>query len=225
MKIAIFYILVPTFEQYTRAFVQSYLRYESGRDHELVGVVKADNVTPHDAQLISANRWEVVGTDGYDIGPLLSLAHRYLDYDRIVLVGSYCRVFVDGWLSKLCEAGPLASPCGSYLERPHLRTSCFSATPSLLASMPSPVSTKAECWAFEHGLDSIYRTARSQGIEGVVVGRDGVYFEPDWQSSRTFWTDDQEGLIVSDKQTDRYANAGAEERAFLKGLAWEGKRP
>jgi hypothetical protein len=55
----------------------------------------------------------------------------------------------------------------------------------------------------------------------LVVGRDGkAYKKEDWNKSNTFWQDNQENLLISDNQTNKYSRAYSKERMALSLLAW-----
>ena len=41
-----------------------------------------------------------------------------------------------------------------------------------------------------------------------------------WYESKTFWNSEQENLMISDNQTEKYIKAGPEEKKFIHHLAW-----
>ena len=207
-----------------RAFAESYADHPASVSHELVIMVKGTAAPRSRRPDLIRARWIAVGEDGYDIGPFMALAlGEYRDYDRVVLMGAYSRILGDGWLAKLTAAGPLASATGSYEIRPHLRTTALSVAPYLLALMFDPPDgwSKKDCWRFEHGPDNLFATAREHGVEGVVVGRDGVaYREADWPGAGIYRIGHQPNLLVADNHTDLYAGADTITRARLSSGSW-----
>ena len=54
------------------------------------------------------------------------------------------------------------------------------------------------------------------GLKPVVVGRDGAVYEiSEWRLSSTFWTNEQDNLVVADNRTSDYAQA---EQLFRRRL-------
>lgn len=220
MKIAVMYVYVPgeRFAPRTEAFVNSYRSFYPGIDHDLIVLAKVRSL-PARLPQIPAVAWDAVGEGGWDIGPFLRMSKFYVDYDRLVLLGAYSRILCHYWLRNLCMAGELASATGSYENRPHLRTNCISVHPRLLNGM-GPITCKHDCHMFEHGPDNLFKRSLDVGVEGVVVGRDGVYGVRDWRLSRTYRLGDQANLICADNHTDRYASETHAMCAELERLAW-----
>lgn len=224
-----FYTWVPTgYDQEVQDFVRSYRDHDAGVDHDLVVLVKSDEpATKWMRDQLPEAEFKSVGPGGYDIGPFVAEAEDRQRADRLVLLGLYCRILDHDWLRKLAEAGPLASCTGSREIGPatgefsaHLRTAGISIRPDLLRNWPV-VQSKAECWRFEHGPESIYRVARQRGIDGVVVGRDGIaYPEDQWQASRTYRWGGQANLLIADHVTDGYAAASSSKKRDLERAAW-----
>jgi hypothetical protein len=78
-----------------------------------------------------------------------------------------------------------------------------------------------DCWHVEHGDRSLTRLLSAKGWRTLVVGRDGTAYGPDeWAESHTFWRYDQQNLLVSDAQTDRYTNGDDLVRDRLTREAW-----
>ena len=60
-----------------------------------------------------------------------------------------------------------------------------------------------------------------RGLKCLVVDKDGVSWDKDeWYSSKTFWCGNQEGLLISDNQTIKYAQANQELKGYLQFDAW-----
>jgi hypothetical protein len=61
----------------------------------------------------------------------------------------------------------------------------------------------------------------AQGLEVVVVGRDGRgYSANEWPNSKTFRSAEQGNLLVADNRTRQYADADEELKQYLRELAW-----
>lgn len=104
----------------------------------------------------------------------------------------------------------------------HVRTNAFMVSHATLARLRlRPVHEKRDAYLLEHGRRSLTRQVQGLGLGALVVARDGATYEPErWDRSRTFWQGDQEGLLVADNQTRRYADGNAERRRLLSGFAW-----
>jgi hypothetical protein len=113
--------------------------------------------------------------------------------------------------------------CFPPFPAPHLRTNGFvMARHHLLSEWNGVrVNGKLDAWRFEHGRRSLTRRIARLGLRTVVVGRDGLAYDPsEWDRSNTFWQGDQGNLLVADNQTDRYAVGNAAVRAELARGAW-----
>lgn len=105
---------------------------------------------------------------------------------------------------------------------PHLRTNAFAIRREVFLSLDwlEPRS-KFAAHALESGRDGMTRQLTGRGLRCVVVGRDGRDHGPDdWPRSATFRAGGQENLLVGDRRTRQYADAGPAERRRLAELAW-----
>jgi hypothetical protein len=105
---------------------------------------------------------------------------------------------------------------------PHLRTNAFAMPSALIRSLDWPeVRTKRGAWGLESGRGSITRQVWRDGLEALVVGRDGQAYERDrWFESATYRHGEQPNLLVADNRTRQYAEAEPVERRRLAELAW-----
>lgn len=105
---------------------------------------------------------------------------------------------------------------------PHIRTNAFMLDRQMFLRLHFPnLGTKEGVYRFESGRWSLTRQVISLGLDPVVVDRNGdVYHIKDWKSSKTFWTSDQENLIVADNRTYDYQEADAGLRCRMELLAW-----
>ncbi len=125
---------------------------------------------------------------------------------------------------KLAAALDMARDRGAYgpFPLPHLRTNAFAARRELLTALDLPrIRSKRDAYRWESGSSGFTQRVLSSGGRVVVVGRDGSLYDPDaWDRSATFWSGDQENLLVADNQTDDYAQAAPDGRRLLSLLAW-----
>jgi hypothetical protein len=106
---------------------------------------------------------------------------------------------------------------------PHLRTNALvMSRENVLATWKGvSIPSKMAAWRFEHGRNSMTRKLARRGLRVVVVGKDGrSYAQDEWIDSKTFWRGDQENLLVSDNQTERYARGDDATRSRLSEGAW-----
>lgn len=104
----------------------------------------------------------------------------------------------------------------------HLRTNAFMLDRSTFARLSlRPLVRKMDAYLLESGRTSFTSQVRSMGLRTLVVARDGAFYDhPEWPASRTFWQDDQQGLLVADNQTRSYANGSYDRRRLLSAFAW-----
>ena len=105
---------------------------------------------------------------------------------------------------------------------PHLRTNAFIIERSRWLSLTTgPLRAKEDLWRFESGKQSMTRQLLAQGLEVMVVGRDGVaYPKTQWPASATFRGGEQRNLLVADNRTRQYEQADEAEKRRLASLAW-----
>jgi hypothetical protein len=104
----------------------------------------------------------------------------------------------------------------------HVRTNAFMLRRELLAKLKvGRMRTRRDTSRFENGRANITRQILDMNMLAVVVGRNGEAYEArQWPDSETFWSADQQNLLVADNQTARYQHAGPAERAQLRRQAW-----
>jgi hypothetical protein len=105
---------------------------------------------------------------------------------------------------------------------PHIRTNAFMMRRDLFLSLrQTDLKRKIDAYEFESGRRSMTKQVMARGFAPVVVDRCGKHYAwEDWQSSSTFWMNDQPNLLVADNQTRNYATGSAERRRMLEHYAW-----
>jgi hypothetical protein len=105
---------------------------------------------------------------------------------------------------------------------PHLRSNAFMLERSRWLSLrPASLRTKWATWLFESGKRGLTPRLTAQGLEVLVVGRDGRgYRSGEWDQSKTFRKGDQVNLLVSDNRTRQYDEAPDDMKRYMRRLAW-----
>jgi len=105
---------------------------------------------------------------------------------------------------------------------PHIRTNAFMIERKQFLSLKFPAFvSKQDVYKFESGRKSLTRQILASGLRPVVVGGDGTMYEiSEWRSSSTFWTNEQDNLIIEDNRTAAYAQGERSFRTKLENFAW-----
>jgi hypothetical protein len=105
---------------------------------------------------------------------------------------------------------------------PHIRTNAFMIERERFLSLHLwKLMSKGDAYKFESGRNSMTKQIVGQGLRPIVVNRHGdVYDTSKWKEARTFWTDQQENLLIADNQTLGYTQANQWQRRRLENLAW-----
>ena len=231
-----------------RRFVESCRAHPAGAEHRLLVVFagpREERGPWHEAFAAVDHERLDVGL-GLDLGHYRA-AVDHLPADAYCFVNTVSVVLADKWLGRLAAA--LAQPgvgmvgaTGSYespnavrpgplrrlrpgFERfpnPHLRTNGFAMRRDLILDLEWPAEmTREQTVALEGGSRSLTRQVRERDLETLVVGRDGAYPPERWRESRTFRSDEQENLLLSDNRTRHYQEGNRLTRAGLAWLAWK----
>lgn len=106
---------------------------------------------------------------------------------------------------------------------PHLRATAFMLRRKDYLEIKSkfPLTKKLDAYKIECGFDSMTNQILRKGLKVGVVNADGIYFDLNNAiCSNTFRINNQEKLLINDKQTDWYKNTNEEERKEFTYLAW-----
>lgn len=105
---------------------------------------------------------------------------------------------------------------------PHIRTNAFMIDRERFLSLPSKrFRSKADVYKFESGRHSMTNQILKAELKALVVDRLGrTYDIHDWRSSSTFWTGNQENLMVADNMTRKYTLGSGLLRELLENYAW-----
>jgi len=106
---------------------------------------------------------------------------------------------------------------------PHIRTNAFMIDRERFLSLHSiPFRRKADVYKFESGRNSMTSQILQMKLKVRVVDRSGGTYDIDaWRSSSTFWTGNQENLMIADNMTRKYALGSSQLRLLLENCAWQ----
>lgn len=106
---------------------------------------------------------------------------------------------------------------------PHLRTNALLIPrTTFLEIVPDQVQTKFRAYLFESGRKGLTCSLLKKHFRVLVIDREGQAIPMEqWPQSRTFWSSQQEQLIIADNQTDLYDQADAATKNKLTYLAWK----
>jgi len=200
--------------------IETYWRLATALDHQTFCFLNSRSVVLGDrwlARLVAPLSALDVGAAGAS-GSFQSLLEEHLRYLRRKPSNRGLRSIIRSSSINTLRHRLLFAP----FPNPHLRTNAFAIARSTLLALPVPnTATRLATARFENGRNNFTRQLDRRGLKVVVVGRNGVAYEPsDWPGSGTFWQGDQANLMVDDNQTLKYAVAGPAERHALAAAAW-----
>ena len=104
----------------------------------------------------------------------------------------------------------------------HIRTNAFMIKKEILSKIKhKTMRSKLDTLRFENGRISMTNQIFKMKLDALVVGKDGkAYKKEDWPTSNTFRQNNQENLLISDNQTDKYLRANSDAKMYLSKLAW-----
>ncbi len=233
---------------FLNTFIDAYRRFPAGQAHDLVFILKGFEPGEESTVLAAAGdlRYSLLTLPdtGRDIGSYLAAAH-LLEQDYLFFLNSFSRPLHPDWLAKLYRA-LVETPCagvvgatGSWwrMSREHpfpnfsIRTNGFLIKRQLLLQLSLwEIRDRQDAVLFEAGPEGLTRQLLDRGLQPFVVDAEGIVWPHErWPISRTFWSREQEGLLIADNRTDAYAAAGPRLRAWYRKVAWTpdraGRRP
>lgn len=234
----------PDWAAAAERFARSYSKHPAGAAHRLHLVVKAERPqhldrVRHIFHGVSAYLIEIPD-EGFDLGAYRIAAERLTDASVICFLNSGSEILAGDWLGKLVRnlgqpGVGLVSATGSFesmardragfppFPNPHLRTNAFAIdrTRFLTAMEGRDLSSKTRLWEIESGLDSLTRRIAREGLQPLVVARDGRGYGPRWWPlSETFRLGAQPNLLVADDQTRAFANTPPDIQARIAASTW-----
>ena len=232
-------------------FARSYRQHEAGTDHRLLMVFKEfkDPQQLADTErLVSDLEYESLHMPRrkLDLAAYRAIAQQ-IESPAFFFLNSNSELLDSGWLAKPLghlerQGVGMVGATGSYesllppsgvlrflrsawfdpFPNPHVRTNAFLMRRDLMVSLHwGEVVTKSGAWRLENGKRSVTQQVWEDGLEALVVGRDGEAYPHDrWYESHTFRSGGQRNLLVADNRTRQFAEADPAERRRLAELAW-----
>ena len=225
-------------------FLASYQKFPAGREHNFYVLYKgfrseADLDRARELFLTVNARGMNLSDDGLDIGAYLIAANE-LTENQICFVNTHSEILAPAWLEKLAlhldrpEVG-LVSATGSFeslsnvashfprFPNVHLRSNAFLVDRELFSSLVggTVIHKKLEAWFAESSSFSLTRQVLAQGLNVLVVGRNGRGYPPRWwPSSDTYRQGRQANLLVGDNVTRAYMSATWHAKRALVERTW-----
>lgn len=198
-------------DNWAKQFAQTYKDFPAEYPHDLVVVSNGERPTQTTRDLLNlSERTFFFNHDdsGFDIGAYQHVA-KHIDADMMVFLGGRSYLRRSGWLKRMVELfetygdilyGSMQVngniPAGIW---PHVRTTGFWMSPSLMNSYPEKVSTDAQRYPFEHGPNSL--TMHCAKKSGAGVGTfNGWYWMDKWNEvTEGYHSGSQRELLVGDR--------------------------
>jgi len=248
MLCLVFLAWTPLGVEPVERFIDSYRQHPAGTEHRLVLALAGpgSDRTRWQRAFAAVEHEELEAGGSIDLDRYREVIER-VAAERYCFVNTESVVIDDGWLGHLERAllapgvgivattgsfespnamrpGPLRKSRPNYdpFPNPHLRTNGFALGRELARTLDWPTGlSKLEAVALEAGSRSLTRQAQERGLATLVVGRDGVAYPPErWRESATFRSGGQANLLLADKRTRHYQEAGPLTRRGLTWLAW-----
>ena len=232
-------------------FARSYRQHEAGAGHRLLLVFKEfkdGEQLAETERLVSDLEHESLHMPHrkLDLAAYIAIAEQ-IESPAFCFFNSNSELLADGWLEKLWRnlqqpGVGMVGATGSYesllppsgllrffrsawfepFPNPHVRSNAFMMRRGLMRSLQwGEVRTKSGAWRLENGKRSVTQQVWEEGLEALVVGRDGEAYERErWYDSHTFRSGGQENLLVADNRTRQFAEADPAEQRQLAELAW-----
>jgi hypothetical protein len=175
-----------------------------------------------------------VADDGFDLTAYRKVAEQ-ISATHCLFFNSYCRILGPNWLETYVHAanelgpGSVIGATGSWrssddqiaFPSPHLRTNAIFLRRELYLSFGNRFATKDDCIHFESGAGNLSQAVMEAGSQVAIACRSGHYALPaDWPTARTYYSGDQEELLVTDNRTHNYQITRAKSRGRLARAAF-----
>jgi hypothetical protein len=210
---------------YCARWIGSFLSCPPGEDCSIVVACNGGPLPFETAMMfepLNAKFLPRVNDGGYDLSAYHEIAET-MPCDLLVCQGESVYYHRPGWLRKIVEAwttygAGMYGMFSSYLVRPHLNTTGFAITPTLLRDYPKPRDHE-ERYEEEHGVHSLWKHVQSLGLPTKLVTWDGCYDPPQWREPKNIlWKGQQSNLLAFCSHSDRYN--GADPATRKRWSAW-----
>lgn len=214
----------PEYRKTEQRWLESYLKFRSGVEHDLVIIDR--NGDSEDDIAATHLRYDL---GGWDCGAW-QFAGRNIETDLLVCFNSSTYVTGPGWLERFVEAAEthgdgLYGPLASYEIIPHLRTPCLAFQPHVIRDYPREVMDRESTYRFEvfgwpDGTPNFTQWVRQRGLSVKLVTWDTICDQGFWREpDNIFRRGDQSNLLVRDRHADAYSVSDDAGKRMLEGLA------
>lgn len=203
--------------EYAIKFLQTFHQYAAGIDHSWV-VVSTETPTIDETRFLFGSLPGVIFLDSLTAGRDLAafqLAAERVPCDAMMFFGSHAYFKRAGWLKRMVDVfnqygcDNLYGCTGNAGDRgfniwPHIRTTAFMASPSLMNAYPLRCQDNGLRYEMEHGEGSLTSWVIKQGKRAYVVAWDNVVTVAQADSIQDgFHHGNQANVIVGDRLTTR----------------------
>lgn len=217
MKIVLVYIYPSTLngqsDDYVCRFLNSYAENKTSVDHESIVVLNGGKPNSYLTCMFSClqnMRFFEHDDSGWDIGAYQHVAAE-VPADLMVFIGTTTWIKGPGWLERIAGSfkkhgdnlyGVMGNQ-GMGPVHPHIRTTGFWMSPSLLNSYHTRVVRHDQRYPFEHGQKCLTRHVWDLKKKVFVVTWYGEYEYPNWDSiPNGFHRGNQSALLMGDRISD-----------------------
>jgi hypothetical protein len=224
-------------------FLESYKKNKSGVAHNLLIVFKGFNKKNFMNKLLFLKKkkikfqyFKIKDENDFDLGTYKKISE-IIQTKYIFFLNSSSKILCKNWLNYFWtgikkKGVSIVGATGSYeyvdklknmkFPNPHIRTNAFIIETKLIKALFKKFTfrNKIDCYKFESGVFSMTRRIFKKN-NCYVVGKDfNFYGVNEFMESNTFKNGNQENLIISDGQTERYDKANFFEKKILSLKTW-----
>ncbi|HEY3932571.1 MAG TPA: hypothetical protein VGM58_09415 [Verrucomicrobiae bacterium] len=223
LKITFVYLHISGREDFlghSKKFVDTYLKYPAGVEHDLIIGVCGVPLDKKAAEIFAPLKCTFIRLENaaWDISAHQQIAH-IIDSDFMVCCTSRTYFWKAGWLKRFVEARKqfgegLYGSAGSFEFNPHIRTCFFGFNPMRLREYPYVIDTRKKAHFFECRK---WNFTKRFGRAAFMVTWDGVYQQANWRTPpNIFRRGDQTNLLTWDKHSRIYADAKPSKKKILE---------
>jgi hypothetical protein len=207
-------------------FAETYRMFPAEVDHRLWLIDSNGGLTPEVANYFDGIYYDVIKYPGagWDIGAHLFASFTMHPDDWIMCFATSAHFWRRGWLKAFDDARKkygdgLFGSTTSFSIRPHVRSTGFFVRCERLHRYPHGCNSRDECWAFEHGADSLTQWCAAKGYGVWLVAPAAVV---PLGESRTlgniFRCGNQSNVWTWDRHTNLFETGTPTKRAHLSRI-------
>jgi hypothetical protein len=205
-------------------FAETYRKYPAGYEHRLYLINSNGGYTKQIAEIFSGIEHQAItyNGSGWDIGAQQFAAFS-MDPQDWILAGSSWTYFKEpNWLVPFGKAiekrgDGLYGATTSFEISPHIRGTAYLIRCGLYQRYPHGINSREDSLKWESDPKmSLTNWVMAKGLPVCLVTRDAIVpLSGSRQLENVFRSGDQSNILIFDKHTDAFENAGAKERQSL----------